>query len=161
MTAVFIGIAVVACLLSSVACYVRGHWTGMASGILQARDEIRSTTEVAEHCRQQWAIWEQKAESYRSLNSDILLERDKWQHLYSDQSAAHGNAQALMMGAIDYMGRKLDAAGIKFQVPPVLAEVQRQFVSDHLTPAIQQVSTTCNQQADPSEKVQQKTSEVG
>lgn len=160
MTAAFISVAALACFVAAWVAYYRGHRAGMTFGVLAAKDEIRSTTEVAEHCRQQWASWEQKAESYRSLNSGILTERDTWQHLYREQSAAHGNAQAIMMGAIDYMGRKLEAAGVKFQVPAVLDEVRRQFVSDHVTPMIQQLSTSNPPEA-VDKKVQSKVPEVG
>jgi hypothetical protein len=161
MTALFIGLVVLAWLLSLGFVFTRGYRRGMAFGVLAARDEIRSKTEVAEHCQQQWVDWEQKAESYRSLNAGILDERDKWQHMYQEQSAAHGNAQAIMMGAIDYMGRKLDAAGVKFQIPAILEEVRAQFIHNHVTPMLRDAASTVHQQPALSQEVQQKTSEVG
>jgi hypothetical protein len=61
-------------------------------------------------------------------------------------SSVHDNAQAVMMEVIEYMGRKLEVAGVKFQVPVVLEEVPRRLIGDHVSPAFRKVSTTGNQQ---------------
>lgn len=160
-------------LLLLVAAYWRGYKAGMGYGVLGSKAELVATrqaladqkaelTQVAEHCRLQWVDWEKRAESYRSINSGILDERDKWQRLYDQQSAAHGNAQGLMMGAIDYMGKKLHAAGITFQIPPVLEEVRQQFIHSHVTSMLPKpYGADTEHGQDLSEKVQQKVHEVG
>jgi hypothetical protein len=124
-------IGVITLILACVA-----YWRGYRSGTLMARDAIAVAHAAFEHARGQWEDWERKAESFRSINSSILDERDKWQRLYTEQSIAHGNAQAIMMGAIEYMGKKLSIAGIAFQVPAVLEEVRQAFIQNHVTPML-------------------------
>ncbi len=164
MTVVFLIGMVLSALAIGLLAYYRGHRSGMGYGVLAARDEIQAAREEArqareafEHCRGQWTEWERKAESFRSINSSILDERDKWQHLYTDQSVAHGNAQAIMMGAIEYMGKKLSAHGIPFQVPPVLQEVRAAFIDNHVTPALAQT----DQATIKPEKSSEKSGQVG
>lgn len=168
MTAGFIVLGAVLALLLIVAAYWRGYGAGMKCAFLTSKsaiqktrldadEEIRQAREAFEHCRQQWEEWERKAESYRSINSSILNERDTWQHLYGEQSVAHGNAQAIMMGAIEYMGKKLSVAGIPFQVPAVLEEVRQHFIQNHVTPVLAE-----RVRADPEpEKSSEKSEQVG
>lgn len=163
MTAGLIVLSVVFALLLILVAYWRGYRTGVEFGVLAAKAEIQGAKEEAkqareafEHCRQQWEEWERKAESFRSINSSILDERDKWQHLYGEQSVAHGNAQAIMMGAIEYMGKKLAMAGIPFQVPAVLEEVRQHFIQNHVTPVLAErdrVKTLLEKSSEKSEQV--------
>jgi hypothetical protein len=37
-----------------------------------------------------------------------------------------------MMGAIEYLGRTLEVAGVKFQVSAALEEVRRRFIGSHV-----------------------------
>lgn len=101
--------------------------------VLASHEKLHEARQVAEHCRLQWQEWERKANGFQGINAGILAERDKWQHLYFDQSVAHGNAQAMMMSTIDYMAGKLRQAGIEVPIPKVLAEVQQEFISQHVT----------------------------
>jgi hypothetical protein len=135
----------------------RGYQIGKNDGFLSAKETVNATREAFEHCRDQWEEWERKAESYRSLNSSILNERDKWQHLYGEQSVAHGNAQAMMMGTIEYMGKKLTRSGISFQIPAVLEEVRQQYIENHVTPVLAE-----RDRAEPKpEKSSEKSEQVG
>ena len=76
-------------------------------------------------------------------------------------SSVHCNAQAIMMEAIEYMGRKLEAAGVKFQVPAVLEEVPRQFIGDHVSPAFREVYIADTGHVVSPEKISKKAPELG
>lgn len=157
MTAGIIVLLVVLVLALLSVAWWRGHRAGMEFGVLAAKNEIQGTQAAFEHARAQWEDWEKKAESFRSFNAGILNERDTWQRLYSEQSVAHGNAQAIMMGAIEYMGKKLTTAGIPFQVPSVLEEVRQDFVRNHVTPVLSQSAAVESE----SKKSSEKSPEVG
>lgn len=133
----------------------RGHRMGTEFGVLASKTEIQNAHAAFEHARGQWEEWERKAESFRLLNSSILHERDTWQRLYTEQSVAHGNAQAIMMGAIEYMGKKLTIAGVSFQVPPVLEEVRQQFIHNHVTPVLPNLDKAMPEPEKSSEKSEQ------
>lgn len=155
MTAGIVVLLVVLVLGLLSAAWWRGHRKGMEFGVLAAKTEIQNARAAFEHARAQWEEWERKAESFRSINSSILRERDTWQGLYNEQSIAHGNAQAIMMGAIEYMGKKLSIAGITFQIPPVLEEVRQQFIHNHVTPVLPKSSSVQTELEKSSEKSDQ------
>lgn len=155
--------------LLSVWAYYRGSRAGTKCGILAAKAEIQAgvqalaeTRAVAEHCRAQWEDWERRAEGFRGINSGILTERDTWQNLYREQSAAHGNAQAMMMSAIDHLAGKLRQLGAEVPLPPVIAQVHQEFIHRHVTrvlPAVPPVNHQLGSQI--PEKVQIKSPEIG
>lgn len=155
-------------LLSLPLMWWRGWKAGARAVIQEAKAEVVASHEklhearqVAEHCRLQWEEWECKAKGYQSINSGILTERDSWQHLYFDQSVGHGNAQAMMMSTIDYMGSKLRQAGIEVPVPRLLAEVQQEFTRQHVTPVLAQSAPKSAPSSQVTENVQPKESAIG
>jgi len=72
---------------------------------------------------------------YFSKIEEFEKQRDDWHQLYVDQSIGHGNAQNLMMGTIEQMGKVLSAKGIRFSIPRVLHEVRAEFMETHEMPA--------------------------
>lgn len=91
--------------------------------------------------------WERKASEYRNTIGGVLVERDNWNRLYDEQSIGHGNAQAIMMDAITFLQRKLQAAGVEVQLPDVVRETQELYRERHIAPTLQRTGAAPMQRA--------------
>jgi hypothetical protein len=86
--------------------------------------------------------WERRATEYRDSNAGIIGERDAWNRLYDEQSIGHGNAQAMMMDAIQHLQRKLRDAGVTVALPPIIRETQELYRERHVEPALARTGGT-------------------
>jgi len=77
----------------------------------------------------------------RDAIASALKQRDQWGRLYDEQAIAHGNAQAMMMGAIEMLERKLSGAGVSVELPPVIRETQALYLERHVTPVLDRLGT--------------------
>jgi hypothetical protein len=100
---------------------------------LSLMDELR--TELLKASREA-LDWKRRAEEYRSTNAGILNERDVWIRYSQAETAAHGNAQALMMDFINQAIRRLAREGIDILVPDILLHTQGAYSEKYLDPVL-------------------------
>ncbi len=119
-------------------------WARATRGVRQMVKVLKSTTDQLVSLRQQLvatdalrADWERRASEYRATNQGILEEKQIWIKLHEEESAAHGNAQACMMDAIQFLEQKLRALGHEVVLPQVIRETQQLYTDRYLEPLIQ------------------------
>lgn len=76
-----------------------------------------------------------RAERYQNKIAGVLQERDQWHKLWQEQSIGHGNAQNMMMGTIEEMGRLLTQHKVRYQLNPLLQTVRSEYLEQHEMPA--------------------------
>jgi hypothetical protein len=80
----------------------------------------------------------QKADSYFRMIEVANAERDGWRQLYIEQSAAHSNAQSLMMTQINTLAIAYERETKKKpQIVPIIQAVRDDFINAHGTEAVQ------------------------
>lgn len=136
------------CICFAIAAVGLGYWLGARGlrerALLLAGTAFQSLGEDYNHAKAQWEVHERRAEEFRTLNSSVLAERNKWQQLYWSQVSGHGNAQAMMMAAIEHLSRRLQILGQKVELPPVIRATMDEFTERHvstlpLKPGISQI----------------------
>lgn len=83
-------------------------------------------------------VEQRRAEEFFNRINDAVLERNNWQASYYRESIQHGNAQNLMLGAIERLHLQLSkATGGKIpKVDPIFAELRDQHKEEHVMPAV-------------------------
>jgi len=79
-------------------------------------------------------------DTYFTKIDSIANERDIWIDLHNREAIGHGNAQNMMMGTIDALGRQLVALGERPKIPRVIQEVREEYQAAFETPAREKVA---------------------
>lgn len=115
------------------------------SDALALMDELRS--ELLKSSREA-LDWKRRAEEFRSTNAGILEQRDIWIRYSQAETAAHGNAQALMMDFINQAVRRLTQAGIDISVPDILLHTQGAYSEKYLDPVLKSTGSAVFRKAE-------------
>lgn len=137
-------VALVGWTVASIAAgWKAGEKSWLVSGQLAIQIATRDLNELVDGLRAQLertsadlVDQERRSEERRLVIERVLQERDTWQNLYSDQAIAHGNAQAVMMDAVEFLERKLRQAGITVNLPDIIRHTQANYVDRHVEPLL-------------------------
>lgn len=111
-------------------------WSDLAAELITSVATIEQLTQQLLDTDRLRAEYERRANEYRSTNEGILNERNQWVKIHTEETAAHGNAQAVMMDAIHFLASKLQRAGVAFELPAIIQETQQLYIERYIEPVI-------------------------
>lgn len=111
-------------------------WAFRANEAVEIAENLK---EIIEPLRLAVEAERRKSAGYLETIESVIRQREVWENLYNKQAVEHGNAQALMMDAVNYLTGRLRQAGIEVKIPPLLQEVQGLYQDGHVFPVTERL----------------------